>query len=71
LPKLPEVPPCKPLVILASLAVVEPSGHDVMPGVEPSAPIDLLPPPIPTSGPFPSIVSSISIEEILAIAPFP
>src|SRR6267142_6813928 len=44
LPKLPEVPPHEPSVISASPAVLEPSGHEMMTGVEPSAPIDLPPP---------------------------
>src|SRR6267142_895076 len=49
--KLPKVPPHEPLVASASPAVVELSGHDVMTGVEPSAPIDPLPPSIPPPSP--------------------
>src|SRR6267142_5862183 len=52
LPKLPKVPPCEPLPPPALPAVREPSGHDMMTGVEPSAPIDPPPPPAPTPSPL-------------------
>src|SRR6266850_2491675 len=77
LPKLPKVPPHEPLVILASPAIPEPHRHEMMTGVEPSAPIDL-PPPIPTPGPLlpPPACAFASVEEetleqLLALVPFP
>jgi len=69
--KLPEVPPCGPLVTSASLAVPELSRHKMMTGVKPSAPIDL-PPPVPTPGPLvPPTDIILSVEEILVKHPFP
>src|SRR6267142_815251 len=53
LPSSPEVPPCEPSVTPALPAVVELSGHEMMTGVEPSAPLDLPPPPHPPPPPPP------------------
>src|SRR6267142_2233820 len=63
LPKLPKVPPCEPPVTSASPAVPEPRRHEIMTGVEPSAPIDL-PPPVPTPCPLvpPSVCTFTSVE---------
>src|SRR6267142_6140672 len=61
LPKLPEVPLHEPSAPPALPAVQEPGGSDMMTGVEPSAPTDLPPPPIPTPGPLPSLLYDDSI----------
>src|SRR6267142_2078937 len=82
-PTLPKKPEEKPKALVESLlastspAVLEPRGHEIMTGVEPSAPIDL-PPPIPTSGPpVPPTAPARTaprvemVAESLALVPFP
>jgi len=77
LPKLPKVPPHITPAPLASLAVLETSGQDMMTGVEPSAPIDP-PPPIPTPSPSvpapaPALIAPRveTLAEMLVLVPFP
>jgi len=67
----------KSLLTLASPAVPEPSRHEMITGVEPSAPIDL-PPPIPTPGPpvppttpARATLREETLEQLLALVPFP
>jgi len=68
---LPKVPLCEPLVTPASLAVPELSGHEMMTGVEPSAPINLPPPPIPTLGPLPPFLTTPLQRWFLPCTPSP
>ena len=87
LPKKPEEKPkvspsasealVESLLTSTSPAVPEPSGHEMMTGVEPSAPIDL-PPPVPPPGPpIPPTTPACAapreemLAESLALVPFP